>query len=127
MVKENKEVVYKPGKVILPPEIKDIISSEIEDYPALIKYEEHKEWDVIGKYKSRKERKLPHPHSADIPYIYLYGDTSQVHRWGVDLDENDFFKQIDTLKELSAQKAIYHTVVGVRRTNIFRLKKYMIS
>jgi MoaA/NifB/PqqE/SkfB family radical SAM enzyme len=122
MVKENEEAVYKPGRVILPPEIRDTISSEIKDYPALIKYEQHKKLDVIGKYVDSEERKY-YSHPADIPCVYLCGDNSEVHRWGVELEENDFFKQVDKLRELSAQKAIYHTVVGVKRTNLHRLHK----
>ena len=123
MVKGNEDVVYKPGKVILPPEVREITSSKLEDYPALIKYEEHKDLDVIGKYDNLENRKLPFPYPEDISCVYLCGDTSEVHRWGVDLDENDFFKQVDKLKELSAQKAVYHTIVGVRRTNFHRLYK----
>ncbi len=123
MVKENVDVVYKPGKVILPPEVREITSSKLEDYPALIKYEEHKHLDVIGTYDNLENGKLPSTHPEDIPCVYFCGDTSEVHRWGVDLDENDFFKQVDKLKELSAQKTICHTIVGVRRTNFHRLHK----
>lgn len=124
MVKEENEVVYKPGKIIIPPEVREITSSKlIEDYPDLIKYEEHKDLDVIGKYDNLENRKLAIPHSEGIPLVYLCGDTSEVHRWGVDLDENDFFKQVDKLKELLSQKAIYHIIVGARRTNFHRLHR----
>ncbi|NOZ64167.1 MAG: radical SAM protein [Caldiserica bacterium] len=123
MVKEEEKVDYKPGKVILPPEIREMTSAGIQEYPDLIKYEEYKHLDVIGKYEDPEERKLPSSLSLEIPCIYLCGDTSEVHRWGVELDENDFFKQVDKLKKLSSQKATYHTVVGVRRTNFHRLHK----
>jgi len=124
MVKAETEVEYKPGRIILPPEVREITSSDlVKDYPPLIRYEEHKHLDVIGKYQDLDDKKLPIPYPRDIPCIYLCGDTSEVHRWGVDLDENDFFKQVDKLKKLSNQKAIYHTIVGVRRTNFHRLHK----
>ncbi len=123
MVGENEKVGYKPGKVILPPEVKEIAPSQLKDFPAIIRYAEHQNLDVIGKYDGLGNRKLPHPHPRDIPCVYLCGDTSEVHRWGVYLDENDFFKQLDILRQLSTQKAIYHTIVGVRRTNFHRLHK----
>lgn len=123
MVKESEGIVYKPGKIILPPEIREITSSILEEYPDLIKYQEHKHLDVIGSFDNLENRKLPYSYPKDIPCIYLCGDTSEVHRWGVDLDENDFFKQVNKLKELSSQQAIYHTVIGVRRTNFHRLHR----
>ncbi|OPX30073.1 MAG: hypothetical protein B1H08_02540 [Candidatus Omnitrophica bacterium 4484_171] len=123
MVEETEEVVYKPGRVVLPPEAKQIIMKHSrEDYPPLIDYEQHKHLDVIGKYNDRENRmncSIPH----NIPCIYLCGDTSETHRWGVNLDEADFFKQVDTLKELVAKRAIYHTIIGIRRTNFFKLSK----
>ena len=123
MVEETKDNIYEPGRVVLPPEAKQIIKKhEGKDYPPLIDYGRHKHLDVIGKYSDIGNRiNCPIPH--DIPCIYLCGDTSETHRWGVGLDEDDFFKQVDTLKELAAKRAVYHTIVGVRRTNFFKLSK----
>lgn len=122
MVKTS-DIIDKPGRVILPPEVREITSAKYEDYPALIDYAAHQHLDLIGKYDNGQNRRLPLRYPVDIPCVYLCGDTSEVHRWGVDLDENDFFKQIDALGELSAGRSIYHTVVGLRRTNFQRLDK----
>lgn len=122
MVKEE-EVIYRPGRIIFPPEIRGITSSSKEGYPALIKYNAHKHLDVIGKYDNLEDRKIPYPYFADIPCIYFCGDTSEIHRWGVGLDENDFFKQLDKLKEVSSQHIDCNIIIGVRRTNFHRLDK----
>lgn len=122
MVKDGEEA-YRPGKIIFPPEAKKITSTSLKDYPALINYKDYSHLDLIGKYKDSFENRMMPYTSEDLPQIYLCGDTSEVHRWGVDLEENDFFKQIDKLRELSWQKLVYHTVVGVRRTSFYRLDK----
>lgn len=113
-----------PGKIIFPPEIREIASGTSKTRLDLIKYEEYKELDVIGKYVDPDRRKQPlHYYPAETPCIYLCGDNSEVHRWGVGLDENDFFKQVDKLRELSLQGKRCHIVVGVRRTNFYRLHR----
>jgi MoaA/NifB/PqqE/SkfB family radical SAM enzyme len=122
MVKEGEED-YKPGKVILPPEIKEITSVPVEGYPDLINHKDYSHLDSIGKYKDSFENRRMPSTPEGLPQIYLCGDSSEVHRWGVDLEENDFFKQLDKLKQLSREKLVYHTVVGVRRTNFYRLGK----
>lgn len=123
MVGKDSIIAYESGKILLPPEIREITSIDWDDYPALIKYQDHKKLDIIGKYVDKDNRRLPYDPPADIQCIYLCGDTSEIHRWGVDLDENDFFKQIEQLKEFASKKSTYHTIVGVRRTNFHRLDR----
>ncbi|AJF61844.1 TPA: radical SAM protein [Candidatus Woesearchaeota archaeon] len=111
--------IYGSGKIIIPPEVREIAKKGIPTYPDIIKYSE--KLDVIGKYENIEDRKFPLPSSKNIPLIYLCGDTSENHRWGVDLDENDFFKQVDKLKEAVSKNQEHHIIIGIRRTNFHRL------
>ncbi len=119
MVEEEDD--YKPGKLMIPPEIREIAKKGIKGYDDIVGY--NSELDVIGRYDNINKRKLPHNYSNNVPTIFLCGENSEVHRWGVDLDENDFFKQIDKLDELSSQRKEHHVIVGVRRTNFFKLNR----
>ncbi len=105
-----------PGKLILPPEIKSQINSEKNDQ-GFINYEEYSYLDII---KDVGETNEP---TEGLPVIILYGDTSEMHRWGVNLRENDFFRQVNTLKKIIKEKREYRLIVGVRRTNFFHLKE----
>jgi len=113
----------KPGTLVLPPEVRQILSTGPHDtYPDLIHLEDHRRFDTIGEPSESERRFIPPDVQSPVPVIYLCGDTSEVHRWGVALNENDFFLQIRELERLSNEKAVYHTVVGVRRTNFHRLR-----
>jgi len=121
MVKEDTEPIYKPGPVVLPPEIRDI--TKTGDYADLIRYDAHKHLDTIETINNPDTRVLPVPHPEHIPCIYLCGHTSEVHRWAVNLDEQDFFKQINLLKQVISKGEHHHIIVGVTRTNFHRLNK----
>lgn len=53
--------------------------------------------------------------------IYLFGHTSEVHRWGAKLNADDFYKQIGLLKSCIDNNLDYKIIVGVRRTNFYKL------
>ena len=120
---KNRKLVYKPGKTVLPPEVREIAKKGIPGYPDIIKYKIDKKFDWIGKYDDIENRKSSLPAPKKIQVIYLCGDTSENHRWGVDLDENDFFKQIDKLKEVTSKGEKHHVIIGIRRTNFHRLDR----
>jgi len=87
----------------------------------LIKYEAHKHLDSIETIIHPESRVLPESHPLDIPCVYLCGHTSEIHRWAVNLDEEDFFKQIELLKQVISGGEHHHIIVGVTRTNFHRL------
>lgn len=111
----------KAGIIILPPEVRN------QDHIALDRTvwspmrEVFSEYDLIGTYADRNDRHHPPHYDAHTDCIYLCGATSERHRWGVALDENDFFKQVDALKAAVCQKKPVPVIIGVRRTNFHRL------
>jgi hypothetical protein len=54
--------------------------------------------------------------------IYLYGDNPESHRWGVNLNEEDFNLQLEKLRHFISNNIDYKIVVGVRRTNFYKLR-----
>ncbi len=115
----------RPGRLVLPPEVRGITSAgPHESHPDLIHLDGHLHLDLLGK-NADPDRRLAPPGAAahQVPLVYLCGDSSEVHRWGVGFAEDDFFDQVAALEQLASQGAIYHTVVGVRRTNFHRLDR----
>ena len=121
-VKLGDDIHVSAGRIIIPPEIKDIILSKENRkmYPKLLNYSEYDYFDVIGK----NNLQLPQ-NSKNGNYVYLYGENSEVHRWGTDLDEDDFYKQIDKFKYQVENKLDCQIVIGVRRTNFYKLNSIL--
>lgn len=113
----------KPGPARLPPEIRTAVVSERGARRGYLSYEQHAAIDTIGKIDSLDGRYVPTWYQGDVPCVYLAGDTSEVHRWAVGLDENDWFKQMGQLIAHVKGQDVYHTVLGVRRTNLHRLPR----
>jgi MoaA/NifB/PqqE/SkfB family radical SAM enzyme len=113
------------GRTVLPPEAREIVDRGQPGYWRVVSYDSVRHLDVIGGDADSSRRRPPCPASPmrPLPEVFLAGDTSEVHRWGADLDEDDFFRQLAALRELHSRGAPHHTVVGVRRTNIHRLPR----
>jgi radical SAM superfamily enzyme YgiQ (UPF0313 family) len=92
-------------------------------YHELLRYEEKRQQEATSAAGDPEQRRRPAVDLGEMPVVYLCGHTSEVHRWGVDHDENDFVKQLDALARLSRSDATHHVMVGVRRTNFHRLVK----
>ncbi|MCM2325933.1 MAG: radical SAM protein [Candidatus Woesearchaeota archaeon] len=103
----------KPARLMLPPEIEPIIAKHRESNPEIINYEDNAHLLTIS---GKEDGEAAHPGSDAL---VIYGETSQVHRWGTRLDEKDFFKVVDAIK-LHKAKAV---TIGIRRTNFFKLDK----
>jgi MoaA/NifB/PqqE/SkfB family radical SAM enzyme len=125
---DERDARLTPGKIIFPPEARHVARLEElrPQYPRLIRYEDHAELDVIGAPDGEVQpgddgdRFIP-DYDGELPVVYLSGDTSEIHRWGVDYDENDFLRQLAVLRAYIARGDKFHTIVGVRRTNFHRL------
>jgi MoaA/NifB/PqqE/SkfB family radical SAM enzyme len=111
----------RPGRRVLPPEARDIVRGGRPEHPRIVAYDSVAHLDLIGRDVSG-ERRVPFP-QPEVPSVFLAGDTSEVHRWGVEMDEDDFFRQLAALRELCARREPHHTVIGVRRTNLHRLPR----
>jgi MoaA/NifB/PqqE/SkfB family radical SAM enzyme len=114
---------WKPGRHILPPEVIEITKNALPRYASLIRYNDHAHQDCIGKGNQSLPKQHPPGAAEDNQAVYLYGDTSEVHRWGADLDEEDFFKQVEMLTRKNPKKGFFPVIIGVHRTNFFRLEK----
>jgi len=109
--------------IIFPPELKrDHFTDDLR-----MKYDTLR----AGIYPYKKENNKHFNFSDGIvsqsktESIYLYGDTSEVHRWGVNLDEIDFYKQSEKLKYCVVNKIGCRAIIGVRRTNFYRLGRIL--
>jgi MoaA/NifB/PqqE/SkfB family radical SAM enzyme len=109
----------RPGRRVLPPEARDIVRRSWPEYPRVVAYDDVAHLDLIGR-DAAGARRVPFP-QPKVPAVFLAGDTSEVHRWGVEMDEEDFCRQLKALREMSARREPHHTVIGVRRTNLHRL------
>ncbi|MFH2021236.1 MAG: radical SAM protein [archaeon] len=80
-----------------------------------------KEYSSIKKigFGDYKQRRLPSRYCSNND-VFLCGHNPEVHRWGVSLDENDFFRQT---KFLHSHSETCRVIVGIRRTNFHRLEK----
>ena len=115
--------VTEPGRLVLPPEVREITSCGPRDcYPPLIRYDDHRHLDLIGTGPANPDQRVPPPgERCELPQVYLCGDSSEVHRWGVELNEDDFFSQVAALEQFCATERKHQIVVGIRRTSFHRL------
>lgn len=114
---------WKPGRPILPPEVIEITKNALPRYTSLIRYKDHAQQDCIGKGDPSLPQPPPQGAAEDKQVVCLYGDTSEVHRWGANLDEEDFFKQVEMLTRKNPEQGFFPVIIGVQRTNFFRLEK----
>jgi MoaA/NifB/PqqE/SkfB family radical SAM enzyme len=66
-------------------------------------------------------RYLPADYVSDTATVFFCGHNAEVHRWGVELDDLDFDRQLAALGRLGVEGLPHHILVGVRRTNFHRL------
>ncbi|MDD5730487.1 MAG: radical SAM protein [Candidatus Omnitrophica bacterium] len=112
-----------PGKLVLPPEIKDMISSgQLRSaHPELMEYSRYKEYDTLSGVI--REATANNSGATGENKVFLAGDDPESHRWGAGCAEDDFHLQMSRLKEYIAGKKTSGIVIGVRRTNFFKLPK----
>ncbi len=134
----SEELIYRPGKLIIPKEIEKDFTPILQ--PGKKLFEEKKALSEMQNLKSKnqsriltlftsskekinflkqlKSRKYA-PRHNNTNSVFLCGDTSENHRWGVELDEGDFFRQAYVLKKHKK----YPAIIGIRRTNFFKLDR----
>jgi len=111
----------KPAKATLTPEIESYLKESGNDIP-LKKSKKYSSFVKIGMYDG-KDRVFPFKNKDKNKTVFFCGHESESHRWGVNLDENDFFRQLHYLKKLIKEKKTYEVIIGVRRTNFYKLDK----
>ncbi|MFH2020163.1 MAG: radical SAM protein [archaeon] len=104
-----------PGKLISPPELIHQKDDQLPNYKLIRPYDKRIRLQQTPKLIG-KRKKCPF---VFYDHIFLCGDDPESHRWGVNLKEADFYEQIE---KLGSRLPI---IIGVRRTNFFKLDKIL--
>lgn len=114
------------GKTIVPPEMKEVIvdSQYRNAYPELLDPSRIDSSFQVRAVVAGKD--LVEKNRGPVS-VCLYGAQAEVHRWGSQFDEDDFFVQRAVLEQCIQQRREYRIKIGVRRTNFFKLDGIIAS